>query len=678
MTIPILFLTEGIIMKKKGNVFDKTIPQNIPLLMKKRAREDAELTMQMSRDETGKRVSYSYSEVYRNILAAAATFRMLGVKRGCNVGIISDNRKEWLWSDLAILSLGAADVPRGCDSLADDITYIINFSECETVIFENEQQLLKVLNWKEKPKYLKNAVLFDMPENKDFPISPDTIEKAGRYGIELYAFSVLMEQGYTMLNANPHLRAEIEAEMENTSPDEIATIIFTSGTTGVPKGVMLSHRNIIAELECIPALFPAKPGDCWLSVLPVWHSFERFIQYAIITFSDCIAYSKPIGQIMLKDMEEVHPRFMCGVPRLWESVAKGVFHAMKKQGVLTYALFTFFVRIGRHYSVLKDMVTGCVSRFRRRSRIIDFLAAIVPFCLLWPLYALGDMLVFRKLRQKFGGRFCAGISGGGSLPVDIERFYRACRINLLEGYGMTETSPIISFRNINKSRPGCVGTIFPSVHVRIVEEEHGVIKSMDPLEPGKKGLILVKSEQVMKGYYKQPALTAAAIDKDGWLNTGDLGLFTYDDEIKITGRAKDTIVLYGGENVEPAPIESAICESSFVENAVVMGQDKRGLVALIVPDKTSVEKYAHERNMKYADYPELLSHKEIVELFLSEIKKKISHENGFRAFERIFNFKLLPESFKVGEELSIKMEISRFKIEEKYKDVLQEMYDKIA
>lgn len=665
-------------MKKKGKVFDKTIPQNIPLLMKSRAREYAEMAMQMSRDENGDFVTYSYDEVYKNILAAAAAFRELGVKRGCNVGIISDNRKEWMWSDLAILSLGAADVPRGCDSLPDDINYIIDFSECSTAVFENETQLLKVLNWKEKPEHLKNAILFDVQKDADFPFSAETIEKAASAGIALYAFSSFMEKGKAILSEDPHIRAVIETEMELTSPDETATIIFTSGTTGVPKGVMLSHRNLVSELECIPSLFPAKPGDTWLSVLPVWHSFERFIQYAIITFSDCIAYSKPVGQIMLKDMAEVHPKFMCGVPRLWETVAKGVFHAMKKQGGLTYAMFRFFVRIGRHYSVLKDMVTGCVSRFRRRSRLLDFLAACVPFCLLWPLYALGDVLVYSKLRQKFGGCFTAGISGGGSLPMDIERFYRACRINLLEGYGMTEMSPIISFRNINKSRPGCVGTIFPSVKVRIVPEEHGIIQSVDPLPPGQKGMILVKSEQVMKGYYKRPDLTAAVIDKDGWLNTGDLGLFTYDDEIKITGRAKDTIVLFGGENVEPAPIESAICESSYVENAVVMGQDKRGLVALIVPDKTSVEKFAFENHMEYSDYPELLKRSEIVNLFLAEIKKKISLENGFRAFERIFNFTLLPDSFKVGEELSIKMEISRFKIEEKYKETLQELYDKIA
>ena len=673
-----VFKRRDTIMKEKKPVFDTTLPKNIPLLMKLRARDNVKREMQLYRDKSGKLTAINYDEVYRNILAAAAAFRMLGVKRGSNVGIISDNRKEWLWSDLAILSLGAADVPRGCDSLSDDISYILNFSECETAVFENETQLLKILDRKDKPQHLKNAILFDVEEGKEFPVNPKTVEKAGNAGIELYAFQAFIEKGRELLNEDPHLRSVIEDEMEQTSPDETATIIYTSGTTGVPKGVMISHRNLVSELECIPSLFPAKPGDRWLSVLPVWHSFERFIQYAIITFSDCIAYSKPVGQIMLKDMAEVHPLFMCGVPRLWESVAKGVFHAMKKQGGITYAMFRFFVRIGRHYSVIRDMVTGCVSRFRRRSRVLDFLVAIIPFCLLLPLYALGDLLVFRKLRQKFGGCFTAGISGGGSLPIDIERFYRACRINLLEGYGMTETSPIISFRNYEKSRPGCVGTIFPSVEARVVKEEHGVIQSMEPLPPGQKGMILVKSEQVMKGYYKQPELTATVIDKDGWLNTGDLGLFTYDGEIKITGRAKDTIVLYGGENVEPSPIESAICESSFVETAVVMGQDKKGLVALIVPDKTSVEKYASEKHLSYAEYPELLKKTEIIDLFFAEIKKKISLENGFRAFERIFNFSLLPESFKVGEELSIKMEVSRFKVEEKYRDELQKLYDKIA
>lgn len=665
--------------KKKDVIFDTSIPHNIPLLMKKRTRDYARYNLQMSRNEKGEYTAYTYTEVYAKVLCAAAGLRKTGIKRGDNVGIISDNRKEWLWADLAILSLGAADVPRGCDSLSDDINYILDFSECVVSIFENETQLLKILERKDRPAKLKKAILFESMVKEDvIHFSRETREKADAAGIELISFSTLIDEGQAELKANPHIRAEIEHEMELTSPDETATLIFTSGTTGTPKGVMISHRNLISELECIPAIFPAKPGDVWLSVLPVWHSFERFIQYAVITFSDCIAYSKPIGQIMLKDMAEVKPKFMCGVPRLWESVAKGIFSVMKKKGGITYAMFSFFTSIGRKYSVLRDMMTGCVSRFKWRSRVLDFLIAFVPFCLIWPLYALGDLLVFRKIRTKLGGCFKAGISGGGSLPMDIERFYRACRINLLEGYGMTETSPVVSVRDIDRSRPGCVGTVFPSVEMRVVKEEHGKIISMDPLEPGIKGLILVKSEQVMKGYYKRPDLTSAVIDADGWLNTGDLGLFTYDGEIKITGRAKDTIVLFGGENVEPAPIESAICKSTFVESAVVMGQDRRGLVALIVPDKAVVESYAREKHMVYEDYCELLKKDEIQKLFNMELKNRVNLENGFRAFERIFNFKLLSESFKVGEELSIKMEISRFKVEEKYKEIIQDLYDKIA
>lgn len=664
--------------KKKNVIFDTSIPHNIPLLMKQRTRDYAHFTLQMSRNEKGEYVKYTYTEVYAKVLATAAALRAIGVKRGDNVGIISDNRKEWLWSDLAILSLGAADVPRGCDSLSEDINYILDFSECGVSIFENETQLLKILDREDRPSKLTKAILFDTTGKNGTVISEQTVTKASAAGIELILFEKLIADGHAALTENPHIRAEIEYEMELTSPDETATLIFTSGTTGTPKGVMLSHRNIISELECIPNIFPADPGDMWLSVLPVWHSFERLIQYAVLTFKDGIAYSKPIGQIMLKDMAEVRPQFMCGVPRLWESVAKGIFGAMKKTGGITYAMFSFFVGIGRKYNVLRDMMTGCVCRFKWRSRVLDFLIALIPFCLMWPLYALGDLLVFRKIRAKLGGRFRAGISGGGSLPMDIERFYRACKINLLEGYGMTETSPVVSVRDMYKSRPGCVGNVFPSVDMRVVKEEHGKIVSMDPLPPGKKGLIMVKSEQVMKGYYKKPELTAAVIDKDGWLNTGDLGLFTYDGEIRITGRAKDTIVLFGGENVEPAPIERAINESSFVETSVVMGQDKRGLVALIVPDKANVEKYAQEKKMKYASYPELLKNDEIQKLFTTEIRNRVSLDNGFRAFERIFDFSLLSDSFKVGEELSIKMEISRFKIEEKYKDVLQNLYDKIA
>ena len=295
--------------------------------------------------------------------------------------------------------------------------------------------------------------------------------------------------------------------------------------------------------------------------------------------------------------------------------------------------------------------------------------------LLWPLHKLGDILVYKKIREKFGGRINLAISGGGALQKDIDDFYRAIGLRLLEGYGLTETAPALSFRYHKTPRPGCVGAIFPTVELKIVPEENGVATSTEHLGPGKQGLIYIRSGQVMKGYYKRPDLTEKIIDKDGWLNTGDLGLLTYDNEIKITGRAKDTIVLLGGENIEPAIIEAELNTSPYIETSIVLGQDQKYLSSLIVPSKENVIEYATENNLDTSDYEELLKSKEIIDLFDSIIKEKDSTANGFRVCEKIFRFALLPNSFTVGEELSAKQEMMRHKIVEKYSQIISTLFE---
>ena len=285
------------------------------------------------------------------------------------------------------------------------------------------------------------------------------------------------------------------------------------------------------------------------------------------------------------------------------------------------------------------------------------------------------MLVYKKIRAKFGGRINIAISGGGALQKDVDDFYRAIGLNLLEGYGLTESAPVISFRNYKEPRQGCVGAIFPTMELKILPEENGVATSKEHIGYGKKGLIYIRSEQVMKGYYKRPDLTAKIIDEDGWLNTGDLGLLTYDDEIKITGRAKDTIVLLGGENIEPAVIESELLTSPYIESAIVLGQDQKYLGALVVPSKENVIAYATENNLDTSDYEDLLKTKEIIDLIDSTIKEKDSTANGFRVCEKIWKFALLPNSFTVGEELSAKQEMMRYKIVEKYAYVIKPLFE---
>lgn len=649
--------------------FDTTLPKNLPLLVKDRVAKHPDLNIQAAKNKDGKFQYYTYASFYDDMIAFSLALRSIGVNRGMNIAVISDNRREWLITDLAIQTLGSADVPRGCDSLGNEIRFIISFSECQFGIFENGRQLKKVLEKVEEVPLMKTAILFD-------PLNDEEKTLAEKTGIAIYTFDELLEKGKDEYSKDKeNLKAQIEAEMEKTEENDNATIIFTSGTTGTPKGVMLTHKNYISQLSVIRDLIPCNPGEWWMSVLPVWHAFERFIQYVAIYFNDGIAYSKPVAPILLADFAEIRPHWMCGVPRLWESLAKGVNRAMAKTGGATFKIFKFFVGAGKLYSKFYDKVHGDVCRFKFRSRVLDFIIGIIPFLLLWPIHKLGDILVFKKIRAKFGGRINIAISGGGALQKDIDLFYRAIGFNLLEGYGLSETAPVISFRDYKHPRAGCVGIIFPTMDLRIVEEEHGVIKSMDPLPPGKQGIIVVKSDQVMKGYYKRPDLTELVIDKDGWLNTGDLGMRTFDNEIKITGRAKDTIVLLGGENIEPAVLEAALLGSDYIESVMIVGQDQKFLGSLIVPSKDNIVSYADSLGISTENYDELLNNPKIQELFNNEINSLVSTEAGFRVCEKIYKFALIPTSFTVGDELSAKQEMIRYRISEKYKSEINSMFE---
>ena len=650
-------------------IFDKTLPKNIPLLFKKRAEEYPDVKLQAYKNAQGKFEYSSYSRVYNEVICFAAALSKLGVKKGSNVALISDNRREWLITDLAIQSLGGADVPRGCDSMGNEIRFIIDFADCEVGFFENVRQLEKVLEKPAETPKLKIAILFDKPEHEpaDCPF-------------QILYFDEVLQNGKSIYRENSfNCQTEIENGMLSIEENDTATIIFTSGTTGTPKGVMLTHKNYISQLSVLQPFLPAKPGDWWLSILPVWHVFERLIQYVAIYFVNGLAYSKPVPSILLADMAEIKPHWMCGVPRLWEALAAGVHKAMKKTGGIKYKLFNFFVGVGDKYNNCRNLVRGYVTQIKRRSRVLDFIVGLIPMILLWPINKLGEALVFKKIQAKFGGRLKIAISGGGSLQRTTENFYHSVGLNLLEGYGLTETAPVISFRYHKTPRPGCVGVIFPTFEVKIVKEEHGVIVTDEngkPVElgPGQKGLILVRGTQVMKGYYKRPDLTEKVIDKDGFFNTGDIGLLTYDKEIKITGRAKDTIVLSDGENIEPAVIESELCTSPFIESAIVLGQDQKILASLIVPSKEAVIQYAQDNGLDFSDYEKLLQTEQIKDLIYKEVNTKDSPANGFRPCERIAKIALLPNSFKVGEELSAKQEMMRFKIVEKYASLIATLF----
>ncbi|MBR4464421.1 MAG: long-chain fatty acid--CoA ligase [Treponema sp.] len=648
------------------SAMDKTLGATLPILLRNKVSEIPNYTLQAVKNKSGVFVRYSYSQVYQHVIELASSLKKMGVKKGDHIGLISDNRREWLITDYALLSLGAADVPRGCDSMGVEIRFILNFADCKISFFENARQLQKVLEKIEDVPQLKTAILYDHPDEK-------TLAQAKEAGIEVINYSLLESEGTAVTKEE---WIDIEKGMEEIQPDDVATIIFTSGTTGLPKGVQLTHDNYIAQCEVAhKVLGLMQPGDIWLTVLPIWHSFERAFCYMVIGLKGGFAYSKPIASVMLQDMALVQPQWMNGVPRLWEALAQGLFREVKKQDAIHKSAFYNFVAIGKLYYKFKERVCGLRCRYHWYPRFLDVVIGIIPFCLLWPFHKLGEMVVYKKILAKFGGKFRAAISGGGALQPETEAFYHAIGFKLLEGYGMTETAPVISVKNSKKPRSNNVGWVFPSLDVKVVAEKDGQVVDETPLKPGKRGLIMVKGRQIMKGYYKRDDLTQTVIDKDGWLNTGDLGMISYDEELKIVGRAKDTIVLLGGENIEPQVIEKAVNASPYIERTVVVGQDKKYVAALIVPDQQNVLAYAEENNIVYDNYEELLETNEIQNMFRTEIDALDNAKTGFRTCERIFKFVLLTKPFEIGVEINAKQELMRHKIVSLYKKEYNSLFD---
>ena len=644
-------------------------PKNLALLLKDKAKLLADQPLQSVKNKSGVFVKYSYAQVYQHVVELAFALKKLGVKKGSHVGLISDNRREWLITDFALLSLGACDVPRGCDSMGVEIRFILNFADCEISVFENARQLEKVLEKLDECPNLKTAVLFDYDNH-------EIIEKAEAAGIHVVNYHYLESDGASLSKEE---WAEIEKGMEEVTGDDLATIIFTSGTTGTPKGVQLTHDNYLAQNEAAhKPLNLMQRGDTWLTVLPIWHSFERAFVYIVIELEGSFAYSKPVGSVLLGDLAMVQPQWMNAVPRLWEAIANALFREIKKQNSTKRWVFNTFIGIGKAYYREKAKVLGLTCRWHYYPRFIETLMGIIPFLLLVIPHFIGEHMLYKKIRAKFGGKIRAGISGGGALQKDIEMFYRAIGFNLLEGYGLTEAAPVTSVNLSKKCRSGNIGPALSSFEVRIAElDENNQPVPGTSLKPGKKGVLMVRGRQVMKGYYNNPEATAAVIDAEGWLNTGDLAMISYDKELKIVGRAKDTIVLLGGENIEPAVIEKAVNTSPYIERTCCVGQDQKYVAALIVPDQNNVSAYAAENNIYYDNWENLLETKEIQNLFKSEIDSLVNAKTGFRACERIFNFKVLPNSFELGKEINGKQEMVRPKIFKIYKNEIEALFKEV-
>lgn len=593
--------------------------------------------------------SISYGELFDEALALSEALIDLGLQARDHAGLFCDNRQEWILTSVAITLSGAADVPRATDVTEQDVAYIVPHSDMKVLFVENAGLLSRI---KGNTGSLKHIILIDGKLSG----SPEGLPP-------VHELSSLLEAGRKSRAAGSR---KTEERMKGVKPEDLYTLIYTSGTTGAPKGVMLTHANLLSQIERIP--IDITEEDRVLSILPVWHIFERVFEVIAFASGSCTYYSSI--RTLREDFSIVRPTFMASAPRLWESIYQGIVANVAKASPVARTLFHLAAgAAGRFRGALKLLSGRTLERAPSSAgRFFAAVFALIQIPLLFLPFVLLDAVVLRKIRRATGGHLRGSCSGGGALPYHVDKFFNSIGIPVLEGYGMTETSPVIAVRTFDNLVVGTVGPLYRDTDLRLVDLADGqVLYSTEPGAPkktGVKGEIHVRGPQVMKGYYKNPEATARVLN-DGWMNTGDLGIMTWNQCLKIVGRSKETIVLLGGENVEPVPIENRIQESPLVAACMVVGQDQKYLSVLVVPapdqfggvslDQLSKDEAAHGR-------------------VRAEVKRLVNAESGFKSFERVVDVRLLPSAFAVGEELTAKLSVKRHVVQDKYAHLIRSMY----
>lgn len=461
--------------------------------------------------------------------------------------------------------------------------------------------------------------------------------------------------------------------MAGIRPDDLFTLIYTSGTTGHPKGVMLTHANMMHQVETVPV--PVGCTDRVLSILPVWHIFERVFEMLAIGCGGCTYYSsiRTLGE----DLKNVEPTFMGSAPRLWENLHHRILKNVRKAHPVRRGLFQIAYFLGRHYQDSAFFLRG--RRLETRplpvwKRAVLSVGHGARWLVLLPWYGFFNAAVLEQVRLAAGGSLKATVSGGGALPIEIDRFFNHIGIPVLEGYGLTESSPVIAVRTGRNLVVGTVGPPVEKTEIRIVCLETGKILYPNTELPhggrGLRGEICARGPQIMKGYYRDPETTGRAL-KNGWLHTGDLGMITFNDCLKILGRCKETVVLLSGENLEPGPIEMRLRQSPLIEQCMVVGQDRKFIAALIVPDLEGFR----EQGIGAKDFAELVGDPQVNRMISDEIRHRISIAAGFKPFELIHDFRLVPETFTVGDELTNLFKLKRHVVEEKYAGLIADLFE---
>ena len=517
----------------------------------------------------------SFRQLHQQIDQAALGFAQLGVKPGDVVALFAENGPRWFLADQGLMGAGAADAVRGSSAPVDELLYILADSGAVGLVVESAALLDKLalaggglggLGGPNAP--LRFVVLLEGE-----PAGGAVAGPAAAPGVPCFSWQGLIDQG---LQAAPLLPPSAD-------PKRLATILYTSGTTGQPKGVPLSHANLLHQVRTLGVAVAPRPGDRVLSVLPIWHAYERAAEYFLLACGCRQSYTN-LKQLRA-DLQTVRPHYLISVPRLWEALLSGFEDALK-------------VMPGQRQQVLRAALANSRAYGLKRRMACNLTLGEEPWWgragaalgagLRWPLHRLAETLLWPKVRgQLVGGRLRTAISGGGALAMHVDGFFEAIGVELLVGYGLTETSPVLTCRRTWRNRRGSAGYPLPGTALRVVDPE-----TRAPLTWGQQGLVLAKGPQVMAGYFKKPDATAKVLDGEGWFDTGDLGHLLVDGSLVLTGRAKDTIVLSSGENIEPGPLEEALAASPLLEQVMVVGQDRKQLGGLLVPRPEALEAFA--------------------------------------------------------------------------------------
>jgi long-chain acyl-CoA synthetase len=564
--------------------------------------------------EEGTYVPLSTHQFYENVRRIAATLKSFGVERGDRVALMAENGTHWPAVDYATLSVGAVLVPIYPTLTPDQAAYIANDCGAEVVFVQGEERYRGMLEERADMPRVRQFVTIDHDATSD-----DTA-----------AFSHLLT------SVEPMSEEAFEASALESNPEDLATFIYTSGTTGNPKGVMLTHRNLTSNLVSASRAIEIASHHTGLSFLPLSHSFERIVDFIYFYKGATIAYAESVQSVAL-NLGEVKPHFFVSVPRVYEKVINKVRENVANAPGLRRKIFAWAESVGR---------AALPYRLRRES----------PPGLLGLKLKIADALVFSKIKERLGGRFETATSGGAPLAKDIAEFFWSAGIEIYEGYGLSETSPVLTVNRPGKVKLGTVGATIDGVELMIAED----------------GEILAKGPNIMRGYHNLPEQTAETIDEEGWFHTGDIGEIDDEGFLKITDRKKEIIVNAYGKNIAPAPIENQLKSSRFIEQAVVIGDRRKFLSAVLVPDFEALGNWASKAGLPPDDRPALLAADATRELFEGEIERVNSE---LAKYEMIRAFDLLPEEFSIeGGELTPTQKVKRRIVADKYATVIDAIY----